>query len=725
MSARSRVKVPTILQMEAVECGAAALAMILAYYKKYVPLEELRIACGVSRDGSKANNILKAARNYGLEAKGFRKEIEAIKSDIQPPAIIFWNFNHFVVFEGFHQGYAHINDPGSGHRKISEEEFDQSFTGVVLTFVPGKDFKKSGSPPSLLTALSQRIKGSETALVFLILVGIALVLPGLVIPVFSKVFVDDILIGGKADWLSTVLLGMFLTTVLRGTLTWIEGYYLQRLETKVALRNASHFLWHILRLPVEFYSQRFPGDISSRMQSNNDVAKLMSGELAKTVLDCMLLFFYLFLMMTYSVSLALIGVVAALVNVIVLRYVAQRRIELNGKLLQDKGKLMGVSMAGLQSIETIKGTGSESDFFAKWSGYHAKTLNAEQEMGFTSQYLASVPHINAALTDALVLALGGLFVMNGDMTMGSLVAFQSLMGSFMAPVQSLVGMGGQLQEIEGTMNRLDDVLRYPLDAQVANSSDAEEKEMMEECPDSSKLEGYVEIKDLTFGYSRLEPPLIANFNLTLKPGERVALVGGSGSGKSTIAKIITGVLQPWSGDILLDGQRKETIPRWLINESLAVVDQDICMFEGTIRDNLSLWDDTLPDQEMIQAAKDAFIHDAVSMRPGGYDNKIDEGGKNFSGGQRQRLEIARALANNPSILVLDEATSALDTVTEKAVDDNIRRRGCTCIIVAHRLSTIRDCDEIIVLERGKIVQRGNHEELIKTKGHYAALLQTT
>ncbi|MFX4263278.1 NHLP family bacteriocin export ABC transporter peptidase/permease/ATPase subunit [Pelotomaculum propionicicum] len=713
-----RIKVPTVLQMEAVECGAASLAMILAYWGRYVPLEELRLACGVSRDGSKASNVMKAARKYGLEAKGYRKEPDSVK-EMQFPMIIHWNFNHFVVLEGFQNGKIFINDPGMGPRTVSEEEFDQSFTGVAMAFKPGPDFLEGGEKPSIVSSLKRRLKGSETALTYVILVGLALVFPGLLIPVFSKIFVDDILLANRQNWLVPLLLGMGLTGFLRGVLTWIQKYYLLRLQTKIALTTSGQFMWHVLRLPVEFFNQRFAGDISSRMQSNDKVAMLLSGQLAANALNLVMIVFYFILMVQYSLSLSLVGAVVAAVNMFYLKYVSEKRIDLNRILQQDRGKIIGTAMSGLQVIETLKATGSESDFFAKWSGYQAKALNAEQQIGVTNQYLSAIPVFLSTMTNAVVLVMGGFIILNGGMTIGGLVAFQSLMTSFMAPVTGLVGLGGQLQEIEADMNRLDDVLKYPVDEQSQLDQD-------EDCEAAAhkKLAGYVDLRNVSFGYSPLDPPLLEGFNLTLKPGQRVALVGGSGSGKSTVAKIMTGLYKPWTGEILFDGRPRENISRLVINSSLAMVDQDISMFGGTIRDNITLWDETCSETDIIRAAKDACIHDDITTRPGGYDSILEEGGRNYSGGQRQRLEIARALAANPSIIVMDEATSALDPLTEKLVDESIRRRGCTCVIVAHRLSTIRDCDEIIVLDRGKIVQRGSHEELMKTGGYYAELIST-
>ncbi len=731
-----RAKTPTVLQMEAVECGAASLAMILGYYGRFLPLEELRMECGVSRDGSKASNVLKAARKYGMEARGFRKEPDGLQ-ELSLPMIVFWNFNHFVVLEGIKNGRAYLNDPAMGPRVISEEEFDESFTGVALTFQPGPDFKKGGEKKSVFRSLRKRFVGTRAALAYVVLAGLFLVIPGLVIPTFSKIFVDSILIERMGGWLKPLLLAMGLTALVRGALTWFQEYYLLRFETKLALTSSTKFFRHVFRLPVEFFAQRFGGEVGNRVLLNDKVARLLSGELATNIINLFLIIFYAVLMIQYDVVLTFLGIFIALFNLAALKYVSRKRTDLNMRLQQEAGKMIGTAMSGLQMIETLKATGSESDFFSNWSGCQAKVLNAQQQLAVSTQLLSVVPPFLFSLNTVAILCVGGLRVMEGYLSMGMLVAFQSLMSSFMRPVNQMVNLGGTLQETQADMDRLDDVLRYPVDKRFSNEN---KKQVSLKLPAPGpnnpgnqatqpkdnmpvKLSGHVELKNIAFGYNLLEPPLIENFNLTLRPGMRVALVGGSGSGKSTIAKLVSGLYEPWEGEITFDNMPFGHVPRNLFCNSVAMVDQDIFMFEGTIRSNLVMWDETTPESVVVQAAKDACIHDDVAMRAGGYTSKVDEGGGNFSGGQRQRLEIARALVNNPTILVLDEATSALDTHTEKIVDDNLRRRGCTCIIVAHRLSTIRDCDEIIVLDRGKVVQRGTHEEMRDAEGPYAELIK--
>ncbi|KUG02629.1 abc-type bacteriocin/lantibiotic exporter [hydrocarbon metagenome] len=713
---RNRKKVPSILQMEAVECGAASLAMIFAYYKKYLPLEKLRVDCGVTRDGVKASSILKAARRHGFKAQGFRKDPAELKT-MQLPAIIHWNFNHFVVLEGFVKDKVYINDPASGPRTISEEEFDLAFTGVILTFVPDQEFQPSGKKNSFFDSLKNWMSGSKTVIIYLVLIGLLMVIPGLIVPAFSKIFIDDVLLGGKSEWLKPLLWSMGIVVILQAVLTGLQQHYLLKMETKIAVSNAGKFFWHIFRLPVEFFQQRSAGDISNRMQSNDKVAAFLSRELAETVIGFLTIIFYFVVMLQYSTILAFISLLAAGLSIAYLLYSSNKIEVMNKKLLQDKGKVMGFSVSGLYIIETLKASASESDFFSKWSGYHAKEINTQQNLGKTTQVLIQLPEFLSEFANVIVLFVGGLIIISGNLTIGSLIAFQGLLGSFMTPVSGLTQMGMQMKQVQGDINRLEDVFNYNIDENVGREVEVENEEDA-----YKKLEGYIEIKDLSFGYNPWDPPLIEDFNLSLKPGSRVALVGGSGCGKSTLARLISGIHQPWSGEILFDGISRENLPRSVIINSLAVVEQDITMFDGTIKENLTMWDNTISEFNVIRAAKDACIHDDIAIREKGYDHKVSEGGANFSGGQRQRLEIARALASNPSILVLDEATSALDVHTEKQVDENIRRRGCTCVIVAHRLSTIRDCDEIIVLERGKIVQRGTHDELKNVEGLYAQLI---
>lgn len=724
-----RRRTPTLLQMEAVECGAAALGIILAYYGRIVTLAKLRQDCGISRDGSKASNILNAARSYGLKAKGFKLDLDSVQQ-LQCPYIVFWNFNHFLVVEGFRKERVYLNDPATGPRIVSLQEFDEAYTGVVLVLEPGPEFKKGGRKPSTLLALWERLQRSGGALVYSVVAGLLLVIPGLAMPAFSQVFVDNILIQGRDEWLRPLILGMLLTAGLMGFLTLLQLQSLRRMKIKLSVAMSSQFLWHILRLPVSFYDQRFAGEISNRVHLNDSLADLLSGKLATTVIASVTVIFYAAVMLQYDTVLTSIGVAFVVVNFLALQWVRRRRVDANMRLQQDEGKVTGVSISALQSMETLKASGLESDFFSRWAGYYAKAINAKQEMDVTNQTLGVLPSFLSTMSSMLLLVVGGLRVIDGYLSIGMLVAFQSLMQEFLAPVNNLVTLGSELQEVEGNLNRLDDVLRNPIDLQLEKESkgDAEKFSIYHpttQAPHASvRLQGYVELRNVTFGYNRVAAPLISNLNLSLKPGQRIALVGGSGSGKSTIAKLVCGLYEPWQGDICFDGKPREQIPRQVLANSIALVEQDIFLFAGSVRDNLTLWDTTVPESHLVRACQDAAIHDVILSMPGGYNADLLEGATNLSGGQRQRLEIARALVNNPAILVMDEATSALDTETEKFIDRRLRQRGCTCIIVAHRLSTIRDCDEIIVLEHGKVVQRGSHEELKQVEGTYLQLIRS-
>ena len=714
----NRVKTATVLQMEAVECGAAALAIILAYYGLIMPLEELRILCGISRDGSKASNIVKAARHLGLDAKGYRYDIPALHN-MTFPVILFWEFNHFLVLEGFGPDKVYLNDPGCGPRVVSNAEFDKSYTGVVIEFTVTPNFKPAGRQKNIIERLWPRLEQLKTALMFVLIASLALVFPGLLIPTFTKIFIDDYLISGNADWIRPLLMGMLVTALIRAALTALQQKYLLRLEKRLSISMSSDFFWHVLRLPLEFFQQRFAGDIAQRVKSNDTVAQLLAGSFATNAVNILMLVFFAFLMYQYNAVLATFSIILGSINLFALKHIAKLQKDGNLKMQQDHAKLFGTTMGGIQIMETLKATGSESDFFSTWSGYSVKVRNTAQKIGLPLRALERLPELLSAISNTIVLGYGGYQIMQGGMTVGTLVAFQSLLSSFMAPVNQLVGLTTQLQNIEADVTRLDDVKRYPIDPLTIERDISQ----LTEAATFTHLSGSLEMRDIRFGYSLLEPPFIEDFNLSLKPGQRIALVGGSGSGKSTIAKLIVGLNKPWGGEILFDGYCREVIPRQTLVSSLAHVDQDIILFSGSVRENLCLWDKSIPEPRLVQAAKDAQIHELISLRPGGYDSEVNERGSNFSGGQAQRLEIARALVQEPSLLVLDEATAALDPLTEQQIDNNIRRRGCACIIIAHRLSTIRDVDEIIVMEQGKVVQRGTHDTLINQPGLYANLIQ--
>lgn len=708
-------KVPVVMQMEALECGAASLTMILAYYDKWLPLEQVRADCGVSRDGSNAKNILKAARSYGMIAKGYRYEPEKLREYGKFPCIIHWNFNHFVVLNGFKGNKAVINDPAQGNYTVSMEIFDESFTGICLMFEPGEDFEPGGKPKSVLSFAKKRMVGTGVALFFVILTTMICSLTGVISPVFSRIFLDRLLTGKNPNWFVPFILMLTGFSLLQIVVAWVQAVYSLRMNGKMEIIGSSSYMWKILRMPMEFFSQRMAGDIQGRMASNASIAETLVNTFAPLVINTIMMIFYLVVMLRYSVLLTMVGLFAIFVNLVVSNIISQKRINITRVQMRDIGKLSGATVAGIEMIETIKASGAENGFFEKWAGYQASVNTQKVRYARLEQYIGLIPTLVSSVANILVLMLGVWLTMQGEFTVGMIMAFQSFLNSFNGPATTLISAGQTIQEMRTQMERIEDVMEYPTDV---NYSD----EALDENVEYGKLTGNVEIKSVTFGYSKLEEPLIRDFNLTLKPGSRVAFVGSSGCGKSTIAKLISGLYQPWEGEILFDGKRMSEIDRSVFTGSLAVVDQDVILFEDTIANNIKMWDNSIEDFEMIMAARDAKLHEEIMQRDGGYNYRLTEGGKNFSGGQRQRMEIARILAQDPTIIILDEATSALDAKTEYEVVKSIKDRGITCIVVAHRLSTIRDCDEIIVMDHGNVVQRGNHEELYEQEGLYRQLV---
>lgn len=708
-------KVPVIMQLEVLECGAASLAMILAYYDKWIPLEQVRSDCGVSRDGSNARNVLRAARSYGMVAKGYRYEPESLKAEGRFPCIIHWNFNHFVVLNGFKGDKAVINDPARGVISVSMDTFDQSFTGICLMLEPGEDFEPGGKPKSMLAFAKSRLKGAGTAVVFVVITTLISSLIGVIHPVFSRIFLDRLLTGQNPDWFPPFIVALSFFNILQLIVIWIKTVYSLRINGKIDAVGSASFMWQILRMPMEFFSQRMAGDIQQRQSSNAQIARSLVDAFAPLALNTIMMFFYLIVMLRYNVMLTVIGIVSIFLNLIVSQIISQKRINITRVQMRDSGKLAGTTVAGMEMIETIKASGAENGFFEKWSGYQASVNTQQIKFQKLEQVLGMIPSLVNSLTNTAVLMLGVWLTIRGEFTVGMIMAFQGFLSSFTSPAMTLIQTRQMLLEMRTQMERVEDVMNYPADVNYRDDALSDDAEY-------GKLSGCIEMKHITFGYSKLGEPLIEDFNLSLKTGSRVALVGSSGCGKSTISKLVSGLYKPWSGEILFDGKPMEQIDRSVFTGSLAVVDQEIILFEDTIANNIKMWDASIQDFEMIMAARDAQLHEDIMQREGGYQYKIMEGGKDLSGGQRQRMEIARVLAQDPTIIILDEATSALDAKTESEVVDAIKNRGITCIVVAHRLSTIRDCDEIIVMEYGKVVERGTHDELYAKGGIYTSLV---
>jgi NHLM bacteriocin system ABC transporter peptidase/ATP-binding protein len=709
--------VPIVMQMEALECGAAALAMILAWYGKWVPLEQVRRDCGVSRDGSNAKNMLVAARLYGLEAKGYRYEPDVLRTDGTFPCIIHWNFNHFVVLNGFKGNKAYINDPAKGTYSVSMEVFDKSFTGICLVFQPSADFKPSGQQRSVYSFARTRLRGAGASFALVVITTVITSFIGIITPGMTNAYVSRILTGLNPEWLMPFIWIMSGLAIMQVVVASIHAIYTLKANGKMAIVANSAYVWHVLRLPMEFFSQRLAGDISMRRQQNATIASDLIQRFAPLVIQLYMMIFYLFVMVRYSLVLSLIGLASVVINSTLSFWISRKRVNLTRVKSRDLGKLSGNTVAGIEMIESIKASGAENGFFEKWSGYQASVSNGTVKYTKLNAYLGLIPQIVSSFTSAVIFMFSVYLCMNGDWEVGMIAAFSGFLNAFLGPASQLISASQMLQEMRTSMERIEDVMNYPTDIEYPDQANPDDMEF-------NKLTGKIELKNVTFGYSRMAPPLIENFSLTIEPGQCIAFVGSSGSGKSTLSKLISGLYKPWSGEILFDGKPIEEINRSIFTSSLAVVDQDIILFEDTIANNIKMWDLSIEDFEMIMAARDAQIHDDIMQRVGGYQYRITEGGKDLSGGQRQRLEIARVLAQDPTIVILDEATSALDAQTESSVVKSITDRGITSVVIAHRLSTIRDCDEIIVLDHGKVVERGNHEELYAKGGLYTKLVSS-
>ena len=705
------VKMPMVMQMESVECGAASLTMILAHYGKWLPLEEVRAACGVSRDGSSAKDIVLAARNYGLEAEGYQVTPEALEG--MQPAIIHWNFNHFVVFRGFKKGVACLNDPNAGPVEIPMDDFRKSFTGVALTFSPTTSFKQGGHRTRILAYVRKYLQGAGEAFWLTFVFALLAAFVALVIPLFTRIFLDEILSGKNRDWSSKFFLIMGTVALFQFILVLLHTRYSKRVAGSLALKGNVKYLNHVLRLPISFFAMRSVGELQQRQHLNETITHSLVEVLAPQIINIALLVLYLALMLSYSVVLTLVGVIAAIVNLIIVQYNSNQRINLIHSMEQSTGKYFSATVSCIDNMESIKAAGAETGFFEYWSGLWAKKFNMEGNATDQQLKMGLLPILVSGLVNTTILILGALLILKGELSVGMLLAFQGFMSSFLSPVNDIVNASKTIVVMRSQMERIEDVMKYPEDHRE------NEGEMYE-----GKLGGLVELKNVTFGYSTLLPPLIENFNLRIEPGHSVAFVGSSGCGKSTLAKLISGLYKPWSGEILFDGRPIESISSEELTNSVAVIDQNVVLFDDTVAQNIRMWDESIEDFTLMMACNDAQIRDDIVSRPNGFGTKLVRGGQNFSGGQRQRMEIATALAKEPAVLIMDEATSALDPKTEDEVMASIRMMGPTQIIIAHRLSTIRDCDEILVMDQGKILQHGTHEELMAQEGLYRDLMKS-
>ena len=708
------VRTPTVYQMEVNECGAASLSMILQYYGRYVPLEELRVETGVSRNGCNAKNIYLAAQKYNLEVKASERDLNRMLAKNPPPCILHWNYSHFVVFEGKRFGKYIINDPAQGRRTLTYEELEEGYSGVVLAFTPGKKFIKTRKKRTLYRFIKDRLTGQQKTLLALLLIGIALIIPGALTPVFSQVFLDNILVKREITWMKWLILFMISTALFSAYFNYINTKLQLLLRAKTSLVTTDKMIAHLLRLPMVFYEQRYAGDLVSRVYNNMAVSTFLSGQLIGVLINMITSIFYLLLMIGYSPKLSAVALLFSLISMVIAILVSKKIRTMTMKFGMDNGKLQGALYNGLSSSASLKAVGAEGEYVARLMGYYAEVNNNDQKLGRTQAMLDVIPQSLGYVNTVVMLILGSIEVINGNMTPGMLMCFNGFMAAFSAPFDSIVSFVRSIQQVKNDMMRVDDIMNYKEENRYNTVKDEE--------MEGRKLRGEIVMENVSFGYCKMEPPLIKGFDLKAESGQSIALVGTSGCGKSTVSKLLSGLYEQWDGSILFDGTEIENVTAEVVSSSISVVTQQISLFEASIYDNISGWNSAITQEMVIRAAKDACIHDEIVKRPSGYGYMLKENGSNISGGQRQRLEIAKALATNPTVLILDEATSSLDSSTEKMILDNIKRRHCTCIIVAQRLSTIRDCDEIIVMEHGRIRERGTHDRLIAFPGLYRRLI---
>jgi NHLM bacteriocin system ABC transporter peptidase/ATP-binding protein len=712
MSSAARKRTPTFLQHEVAECGAACLGMVLAHFGRWVSLEELRYVTAVNRDGTRASNIVRGAKHYGIAARGFTKAPEDLAT-MTMPVVVFWNFNHFITVEGMRGGKVWVNDPATGPRVMTFTEFDEGFTGVVLTFERTPEFQPGGTPPSLFGNIAAQLGRVRVGLASVVLAGFLLLVPGLLLPGVQRAFTDYFLIAKKDTFLFWIIGGLVALAISRAIIVLLQHHLMARLQLRLGVTSNSQLLWHILHLPTNYFAQRNAGEIAGRTSIADRFTGLLSGSVGFAVVNLLTIAIYALVMIGYSPKLTLIVVTFALVNLGLLLWMVRFLADLHRRTLQDDARLQGTMVQGFANLDSYRASGTEDLFFRRWAGAHAKMLSAEQNMNHYRRLLNNAPIFLNSVAGVAIVLFGGFGVMEGTISIGMLVAFQTLASLFNAPIASFVGIGAQLQETHGYADRIGDVLRQPTDPML---------DANRETAPLPTFTGRVDVEKVSFGYSPISPPQLVDISLSIKPGSRIGIVGGSGSGKSTLGRLLVALATPQDGEIRLDGVALDKIDNTALRTTVGYVDQTTTLISGSIRDNLTMWDSSISDDRIMAAARDAAVHDVIAGRPNAYDAKLSENGSNFSGGERQRLAIARALASDPCVIVLDEAMSALDAIAEMNVVDNIRRRGCTCILIAHRISAVRDCDEILVLDQGRVVERGGHSELLAAAGSYSRLV---
>ena len=706
-------KVRPVLQMEATECGAASLAMILGYYGKTVTLEELRRECGVSRNGVNAKSIVRAARFHGLQTRALRVNLEGVKK-LKMPAVLHWNMDHFLVLCGFSRKGAVLADPAYGMKTVSMEEFSGSFTGIAIELTPSENFQKDRGGKRAKDYVRNCTRAFLPDVFFFLILEMCALTGSIAVLFLNSVFIDKILIGGNVQNAVIILRVLLCAGLITAAAMALNEKIRCRISRQLNVSINSGFIQHLLRLPIEFFAQRSEGDLANRQSAGMQMGSAICRMLTPLPGYVLQIAVYLILTAVFDIYIALIGVLCAGVNIAAMILSSRRYEEKMRSYSRDMGALQGNVSRTVDIIETVKSCGAEDAVFERLMAAGTQAVNTRNEIDKTGVYTETLFSFLNAFGSGAVLIAGVFKILSGTMTVGILIAAQALVAAMLVPVGNAVSAGMEMQTLKSETTRTNDVMHYDEDDKFLAEGQKQEK----------PVDGDIELRDVSFGYGPLDPPMISGFHLTVRKGGSVAITGGSGSGKSTVAKIIAGLYREDGGTVTFHGTPREEIDHYYFYSKIAVVSQNIRLFEGTVMDNITMWDDSISYDDVVTAAKAACIHDVIIGRRGGYREPVTENGRNFSGGQRQRIEIARALVKKPSVLIMDEATSALDTDTEEQIMNNISRLGITRIIVAHRLSTIRDSDEILVMESGKILERGTHEELMTKNGAYCALVRS-
>jgi len=703
-------KVPMILQMEACECGAASLGMILSYYGRRLPLEQLRIDCGVSSNGSNLSLIKAAAERNGLIARAYKMEPSAVRQ-APFPVIIHWNTTHFVVLCGFNKRGAVIADPACGMVNVTPEDFSKSFTGIVMTFEKSETFSRLNYKKGA-NFISVHVKKFIPSLIFSIIVGTILSVFRFLVPFFDTAFIDKILIDRKTAELPVLIIFMIICMMFISISGALGSYLHNDLEKKLSLVINSDFMLKMTKLPIIFFTQRNPGELTNRQHGNLKIAENLCFVLISIIVNVFFGVIYVVGFFLFDLKIGIVGLFSVALNVTVI-LISANRLDRNTVLfMRNDGVLRGGVSAAIDMIETTKSCGCEDSIFERIMGAAAKNYTVSSKMEMISTYATTSLSLINNLINALLLTLGIGYVISGKLTIGVLIAISGLLSVFLGSLNEVSTMSLSMRSLKGNIEAANDAMNY--------ASDGGFLENIEE--QTRSINGDIQIEDLSFSYGLYAPPVIKNLSLGFGKGESVAIVGKSGSGKSTLLKLLMGLYSPTSGKILYSGNERFEFSKEYFYFRIAIVDQNIRMFEGTVLDNISMFDKDISYEEAVEAAKIACIHNVIINRESAYYASVLENGKNFSGGQRQRIEIARALAKKPEILILDEATSALDDSTEAMVMENIKAKNITLIIISHRLSTIRNCNKIVVLNNGEIFEQGSHEGLIKADGIYKKLV---